>query len=234
MFTFKSAQSIHCRIASVIGDSQGIFSVEMNNYLLLIKHSPLISDELNVDVLFESDKHYELKINISLFVPSQTVSIFLQSSGSVTSDFLVQCCFACKSESSLQPIQIQVLEPSAICLRGFDCNVEFNVKPDQAMEGSFLWVISIFGKFPVKLLIGLWYFCSAISAFRFVSFPASKQFDVVPSVIFRVYQKGSRSDQFSIKLISPGFYYGSVFFNKNNDYYNTLVFAPGGPGLDVW
>jgi hypothetical protein len=102
------------------------------------------------------------------------------------------------------------------------------------MEGSFLWVISIFGKFPVKLLIGLWYFCSAISAFRFVSFPASKQFDVVPSVIFRVYQKGSRSDQFSIKLISPGFYYGSVFFNKNNDYYNTLVFAPGGPGLDVW
>ena len=138
MFTFKSAQSIHCRIASLIGDSKGIFSVEMNNYLLLIKHSPLISDELNVDVLFESDKHYELKINISLFVPSQTVSIFLQSSGSVSSVVLAQCCFACKSESSLQPIQIQVLEPSTVCLRGFDCNVEFNVKPDQAMEGSFL------------------------------------------------------------------------------------------------
>jgi hypothetical protein len=137
-FTFKSVTAFHCKIAAVLSDPKGIFSVEINNNLILIKFSPLISDELNVDLLFESEKHYDININISLWTGSQPISIFLQSSTSITSEFLDQYCFACRSESSLQPIQIQVREPSSTSLSGFDCNVEFNIKYDHAMEGSFL------------------------------------------------------------------------------------------------
>jgi hypothetical protein len=137
-FTFKSVKAFHCKIAAVMNDPKGIFSVEMNNNLILMKFSPMISDELNVDLLFESEKHYDININISLWTGSQSVSIFLQSSTSITSEFLDEYCFACKSENSLQPIQIQVREPSSTSLSGFDCNVEFDIKNDHAMEGSFL------------------------------------------------------------------------------------------------
>jgi hypothetical protein len=36
-------------------------------------------------------------------------------------------------------------------------------------------------------------------------------------------------------MIAPGRYYGTVPFKATaSDYFSTLVFAPGGPGLHVW
>jgi hypothetical protein len=37
-----------------------------------------------------------------------------------------------------------------------------------------------------------------------------------------------------MNLMSPGLYSGSAPFTKTvSDHFNTLIFAPGGPGLDV-
>jgi hypothetical protein len=129
---------MHFKIVAIIGYSKGIFSVEVNKQLMFMKLSPLISDELHVDLLFESQKHYDIKINISLSLPYQTSSIFLQSSASISSEILEQSCFACTSESSSRPIHIQVVESAAPLLSSFDCNVQFITKYDHAMEGSSL------------------------------------------------------------------------------------------------
>ena len=138
MFTFKYAQSMHFKIVAIIGYSKGIFSVEVNKQLMLMKLSPLISDELHIDLLFESQKHYDIKINISLSLPYQPSSIFLQSSSSISSEILEQSCFACTSESSPRPIHIQVVEPAAPSLRSFHCTVQFIIKYDHVTEGSSL------------------------------------------------------------------------------------------------
>lgn len=137
-FTFKYAQSMHFKIVAIIGYSKGIFSVEVNKQLMFMKLSLLISDELHIDLLFESQKHYDIKINISLSLPYQKSSIFLQSSANVSSEILEQSCFACTSESSPRPIPIQVVESAVPSLSSFDCNVQFITKYDHVMEGSSL------------------------------------------------------------------------------------------------
>jgi hypothetical protein len=118
---------MHCKIVAVFGNSKSVFSVAINDRKQIAKFSPLISDELNVGVLFDKGRHYDVQINISLSTPTQPVSIFLQSSAA-SIEILDQSCFACKSESILQPVQIQVNDPPATFLNSFDCSVQFNSK----------------------------------------------------------------------------------------------------------
>jgi hypothetical protein len=136
MFTLKSEQSIHSKITAVLGQSNSVFSVVINDRKRLVKHAPLIFDELNVDMLFEKGKHYDIQINISLSTTSQPYSIFFQSS-STSLEILDQYCFACKRQSSFPPIQVQVHDPPATYLSSFNCNVQFNSKYSY-FEGSTL------------------------------------------------------------------------------------------------
>jgi hypothetical protein len=135
IFTFRSEQSVHCKIAAVIGCSKCAFSVVINDRKHLVKFAPLILEELNVDVLFENGRHYDVQINISLPAPSQSVSIFLQSSAA-SFENLEQSCFACKSKSSLQPMDLKVHLPPAIYTSSFDCSVQFSSKNDHFQTSS--------------------------------------------------------------------------------------------------
>jgi hypothetical protein len=137
MFTFNFAQSIHCKIVAVIGDSKSHFSIEINDQLHLIKLVPLIQDELNLDMFFESGVHYDIQMNMSISFVSETISIFLQSSA-VSSEVLDQSCFACKNLSSLRPIQVDVQHSPASYLSKFDCKIELNTNQVNAIDESFL------------------------------------------------------------------------------------------------
>ncbi len=135
MFTFRSEQSIHCKIVGVIGYLQSIFSVVINDRKLLTKFAPLIFDELNIDALFDSGRHYDIQIKFSLPSPSQPVSILMQFSDT-SSQNLDQSSFACNSESSLRPIPIQVYDPPSTYLSSFNCSVQPNSK--YGVEALFL------------------------------------------------------------------------------------------------
>jgi hypothetical protein len=136
-FTFNYAESIHCKIVAVIGDSKSHFSIEINDRLHLIKLVPLIQDELNLDIFFFSGVHYDIQINMSLSVHSETMSIFLQSSA-ISSEILHQSCFACKNSSSLGPVHVGVQHSSASYLKEFDCKIELNTNQVNAIEDPFL------------------------------------------------------------------------------------------------
>ena len=139
IFTFRSEQSIHCKVVGVIGHSQSVFSVVINDRKLLTKFAPLIFDELNIDALFDSGRHYNIQIKMSLQSQSQPVSILMQFNDTLLEN-LDQSCFACNSESSLRPIQIRVHDPPSTYLSNFNCSVQINSKYGHIVEGSSLWV----------------------------------------------------------------------------------------------
>lgn len=125
IFTFNFAQSIHCKIVAVVGDSSSPFSIEINDQLYLFKRVPLIQDELNLDIFLESGVHYDIQINISISLLSEPISIFLQSSA-ISSEILYQSCFACKNLSSRNPFLVAVQLSPAFYLKQFDCKIELN------------------------------------------------------------------------------------------------------------
>jgi hypothetical protein len=120
---------------AVFADLPSVFSVVVNDRLLLMKFTPVSQNELNADLFLNSGQHYDVRINISLTAPSQSVSLYLQSSAGQN---IEQDSFACRSESYLRPIQIQINQPPVTYLTGFDCNIELNTKYGYLVEGSSL------------------------------------------------------------------------------------------------
>ena len=120
---------------AVFADLPSVFSVVVNDRLLLMKFTPVSQNELNADLFLNSGQHYDVRINISLTGPSQSVSLYLQSSAGQN---IEQDSFACRSESYLRPIQIQINQPPVTNLTGFDCNIELTTKYGYLVEGSSL------------------------------------------------------------------------------------------------